>query len=113
MAALAFCAVASAKTIRGNDRDNLLEGTSSKDKNIAKGGDDRIFGGDGADKVSAGTGDDPVNGEDGNDTVKGSDGDDVIIAAGDGSPDEVQCGQGRDRAVVDAGDQTLDCEQVE
>ena len=61
--ALGFAALAMAKTIRGNDRDNLLEGTSKKDRIYGKGGEDRIFAGDGADRVNAGTGEDLVNGE--------------------------------------------------
>jgi Ca2+-binding RTX toxin-like protein len=64
---------------------------------------------------------DQLHGSPGNDVLKGNAGRDSIIIAGfgadlvharDGEPDWIDCGPGRDRAVVDRGDRVRGCEHV-
>lgn len=77
-------------------------------------GADRLWGGGGADRVRGGPGNDSIVGGSGRDRLSGGSGDDVIDAR-DGFPDRVDCGPGRDRAIVDAFDRVRPgtCEVVE
>ena len=84
-------------------------------------GGDRIVGGNGPDVVWAGPGADTVFGRAGNDAIlAGTDRDRVFAGAGndliwaaDGWRDQVECGPGRDRVVVDRWDVIAgDCERV-
>lgn len=74
-------------------------------------GDDLIRGHAGFDDMSGGGGGDRLIPGDGRDRVLGGGGADVIKAAG-GRSDNVQCGAGRDKAVVDRSDDTRGCERV-
>jgi hypothetical protein len=84
-------------------------------------GDDRLRGGDQADRLDGGSGDDSLSGEGGNDVLDGGAGADLLFAgdgsdvvrAADGTRDKVNCGPGRDRAVVDRKDDVArTCERV-
>ena len=138
--ALVAPSVALADNIVGDDGANDLRGTSGKDRIVGKGGNDflsglagkdliqggpgndilsggshadRLYGGDGRDRLNGGSGDDLLVGGPGADILMGGSGNDVIEAAGDGSRDTVNCGEGNaDRAVVDPGDTVVWCETV-
>ena len=94
--------VALAKTINGNDRDNVLFGTERADTIRGFGGEDVIFGRDGGDTLIGGRGQDEVFGGNGNDGIK----------AVDGSEDLIFCGLGRDRVRANPGDDLFNCERV-
>jgi hypothetical protein len=104
----------------------------------AMGGDDRIVGQDASEDIDGGAGNDYLEGGKGHDTLTGGPGRDVIfgdetdtscnssfpescvrygndvIQARDGEVDQITCGPGTDRAVVDAIDVVApDCETVE
>jgi hypothetical protein len=99
--------------IIGNPGNNDLEGTAGSDFIWGRRGDDRLRGragidcldgGLGADRVLAGPGDD--------ERIRGGGGSDRIRSH-DGAAELVNCGRGRqDVAVVDASDQTENCETV-
>jgi len=97
-----FAGVALAKTINGNDRDNVLFGTERADTIRGSGGEDVIFGLDGGDTLIGGRGRDEVFGGNGNDEIK----------AVDRSEDLVFCGPGRDRVRANRGDDLFSCEKV-
>jgi Ca2+-binding RTX toxin-like protein len=102
---------------------------------IGNGGDDSLYGNDYDDTVDGGAGNDHVEGGMGNDTVTGGPGQDVIygdatassctwyscqipfgndvVNARDGEVDNIDCGIGTDRAVVDTIDIVANCETVD
>jgi Ca2+-binding RTX toxin-like protein len=110
-------------------------GNSGPSNLIGRGGDDELVGHDFNDNVDGGAGNDHVEGGLGNDTVAGGPGQDTIygdatasrctyysckipfgndvIAARDGEADNIDCGIGQDRAIVDAVDVVTNCETVE
>jgi RTX calcium-binding nonapeptide repeat (4 copies) len=94
--------VALAKTINGNDRDNVLFGTERADTIRGFGGEDVIFGLDGGDTLIGERGQDEVFGGNGNDEIK----------AVDRSEDLIFCGPGRDRVRANPGDDLFGCERV-
>lgn len=104
----------------------------------ALGGNDRVVGQDGSEDIDGGPGDDYLEGGKGHDTLTGGPGKDIIfgdetdtscnasfpescvrfgndvIQARDGEVDQISCGPGTDRAVVDAIDVVAaDCEVVD
>jgi Ca2+-binding RTX toxin-like protein len=97
-----FAGVVLAKTINGNDRDNVLFGTERADTIRGFGGEDVIFGLDGGDTLVGGRGKDEVFGGNGNDEIK----------AVDRSEDLIFCGLGRDRVRANRGDDLFNCERV-
>ena len=110
-------------------------GNSGPSTLIGRGGDDELVGHDFDDTVDGGAGNDHVEGGLGNDTVTGGPGRDTIygdatasrctyysckipfgndvINARDGEADNVDCGIGQDKAIVDAIDVVTNCETVE
>jgi Ca2+-binding RTX toxin-like protein len=110
-------------------------GNSGPSTLVGRGGDDELVGNDFDDSVDGGAGNDHVEGGLGNDTVTGGPGRDTIygdatasrctyysckipfgndvINARDGEADNVDCGIGQDKAVVDAVDTVANCETVE
>jgi hypothetical protein len=87
-----------------------LRGRSGKDRLLGGGGDDVLIGGKGRDTLNPGKGQDGVNMIDG--VEQAAPGRDVIRAR-DGAPDEISCGEGNDRALVDeVEDGVYDCEEV-
>jgi hypothetical protein len=97
-----FGGVALAKTINGNDRDNVLFGTKRADTIRGFGGEDVIFGLDGGDTLIGGRAKDNVFGGNGNDEIK----------AVDRSEDLIFCGLGRDKVRANPGDDLFSCERV-
>jgi hypothetical protein len=89
--------------LAGGGHDDVIYGLGGNDTLLGGAGDDRIFGGPGNDVITGGSGADHLYGGPGSDT----------IYAADGERDVVDCGPGRDRAVVDLGvDKVIGCEVV-
>jgi Ca2+-binding RTX toxin-like protein len=64
--------------IEGNTADNLLQGRLGADQLIGAGGDDQLFGGFGGDVLVGGAGDDSLSGGAGNDAFEGGAGADLL-----------------------------------
>jgi Ca2+-binding RTX toxin-like protein len=76
-------------------------------------GRDIAWGGRGRDTLEGGGGGDLLHAGRGPDVLEGSNGRDILRAVeDDGQPDVLDCGPGRDRAVLRAGDVAVDCERV-
>lgn len=114
---LASAALGATRTgTKGADR---LVGTKGGDVLDGRRGADLLVGGDGNDRLIGGRGRDVLRGGPGRDEFNmnagvelPSPGADRIVAR-DGGPDEINCGSGRDVAIVDAEeDGVYDCEQV-
>jgi hemolysin type calcium-binding protein len=114
---------------QGTEAGESLAGTPRADCIDAGGGEDRVDGKGGDDRVSGGPGIDAVIGGGGRDVILGGSGDDVLAdgigrnqyAAGPGDDivfarqsigERVDCGPGRDAAVVDHKDTVIGCESV-
>ena len=94
-----------ARTINGDDGDNILRGTDRGDVIRGFGGDDVIRGGGGPDVLIGGLGDDKLLGGRGRDTIDAVDG---------SGGDFVVCGGGFDKVRADVGDiVSTDCEDVQ
>ena len=78
---------------RGTKAPDVVVGSRTSDQIAGGAGRDRICGRGGRDRLSGGTGPD-------------------LISSADSSRDSVDCGPGRDRAVVDARDRVRRCERV-
>src|SRR3954451_21946236 len=100
-----------AERIVGTNGDDELDGAGGNDHLIGKGGRDVLIGGRGDDKLTGDGGRDSFNmTSDGQ--VLSAPGRDRIYAR-DGHPDSINCGAGRDLAVIDAvEDGVYDCEVV-
>jgi hypothetical protein len=101
---------AHADHLTGTKGDDLLKGLKGKDV---------LRGGDGRDILIGGRGSDALYGDGGHDSFNMREGVEVAakgrdrIYARDGHPDEINCGAGRDLAVVDqVEDGVYDCEVV-
>jgi Ca2+-binding RTX toxin-like protein len=91
-------------TVVGTPRADLLRGTPAADKVLGAAGADRLFGYAGDDLLVGGPGRDRMYGGTGNDR----------LLARDGTRDYVDCGPGRDVAVVDLIDAVAgNCEVVQ
>jgi hypothetical protein len=97
--------------IVGTSRADYLAGGGFDDVILGMGGNDTIPGGAGDDRLDGGAGNDVITGGSGADRLRGGPGSDTIYAA-DGERDVVDCGAGRDRAVVDPFDTVVNCEVV-
>ena len=126
--ALGAGAVVAAKTITGTKKGEVLKGTKRADRISGRGGDDLIKGKGGRDRLSGNGGNDTLQGGKGKDRMaggagsnqlnmvdgveQGSPGNDVIRAR-NGQPDEIDCGAGNDRVIVDrVEDGVFNCETV-
>jgi Ca2+-binding RTX toxin-like protein len=124
--------------IVGTNRADRLDGHAGDDSIRGRGGGDVLRGGRGDDSVDGGIGNDRVRGQRGDDTLIGGSGNDTefggrghdriniagngaetggggndVIHARDGTADEISCGRGRDKAIVDrAEDGVFDCETI-
>ncbi len=116
--------------VEGTSGKDRLEGTSFSDRIRGRAGNDRIrgegagdclFGARGNDHINGNAGDDQLRGASGRDVLRGGKGGDLITAgarrdrvkAVDGRVDTIQCGAGRDLAIVDPFDGVAqDCERV-
>jgi Ca2+-binding RTX toxin-like protein len=103
---------AAADTLTGDAAHNTLDGGPGADGIEGRGGDDVLLGGDGQDFLF---------GDPGRDTLDGGADNDQLVAAGDGETDDVACGKGSDRALLDLVDepvgnallaQPVDCETI-
>jgi Ca2+-binding RTX toxin-like protein len=122
---------------RGTPGPDRLTGTAGADRLIGRGGKDRLSGRGGADLLKGGKGRDRLKGGKGQDrllsgpgggTMAGGPGSDEFneidgelvggagkdrIRARDGTEDAINCGPGKDVAVVDASeDGVFDCETI-
>ena len=96
--------------LRGNGGNDTLLGGKGKDRLKGGRGEDRLFGGKGKDRMIGGPGSNQLNMVDG--VEQGSPGNDVIKAR-NGQPDEIDCGAGDDRVIVDnVEDGVFNCETV-
>jgi dipeptidyl aminopeptidase/acylaminoacyl peptidase len=106
--------------LTGTDAGDLIRGLAGDDRLNGGAGRDCLFGGAGRDRLSGGAGNDRLNGFRGADTLTGGSGRDRLkagtgndtVRAGDGEADKVDCGAGRDSAVVDELDRVDHCERV-
>jgi Ca2+-binding RTX toxin-like protein len=117
-----------ADRIYGGRGDDLIRGKRGRDKLFGNRGDDTLEGGKGKDKLRAGKGDDVLSGGRGNDRLRGGRGPDEfnmrdgvqqgspgndVINARNGQLDEIDCGAGVDKVIVDAAENgVFDCEKV-
>lgn len=118
-----------ADLLLGDDRSERISGRAGDDRIRAKGGDDCVSGGPGDDRIGGGRGDDRLRGGRGSDLIHGRSGDDRIsggrgrdrifggggddrIDSRDGRRDVINCGRGRDLAIVDPQDVVRGCERV-
>jgi Ca2+-binding RTX toxin-like protein len=120
-------------SVSGVGGSDLVDGGPGNDDVLGYGGNDRVFGGSGDDSVSGDgqgqpPGDDLIDTGDGNDhvyelqksdyetkdTIRTGSGRDVVEADDGGGGDRINCGPGRDRAVIDPkGDKAgKSCEKV-
>jgi Ca2+-binding RTX toxin-like protein len=94
----------------GNQGDDTLVGSHSPDHVLGGPGDDQLWGdatdgkGNGLDRLWGGAGLDTLYGGRGND--------ELISITADGVADVLDCGPGRDRAIVRTGDTVAGCERV-
>jgi Ca2+-binding RTX toxin-like protein len=112
-AALAVDRTGSAQSERivGTNGDDQLDGAGGDDNLIGKGGRDVLIGGGGEDRLTGDGGRDSFNMTKDGQTLSAP-GRDRIYAR-DGHPDSINCGAGRDLAVVDTVEDGLyDCEVV-
>ena len=93
---------AKANVLNGTSKNNVLRGLGGNDRLYGRGGNDTLYGGAGNDLLDGGLGLDRLFGGTGNDTIR----------ARDGRRDVVDCGPGRDTAVVDRRDAVRGCETV-
>jgi hypothetical protein len=109
------------QTVDGQGGDDTIETGGGKDTVNGGPGNDDLTGGRGDDTLDGGDGDDKVDGWDGSDSVTGGAGRDILLGDGgtlysggndtlfarDGEADSLDCGGGADRAVIDAGGDTV------
>jgi hypothetical protein len=100
------------RRIIGTAKADYLPGGGFDDVILGRGGNDTLVGGAGADRMDGGAGNDVLTGGAGGDVLVGGLGSDTVYAA-DGERDIVDCGAGRDRAVVDSVDTVKNCEVVQ
>ncbi len=98
--------------LTGGRFDDRLDGGGGRDTIRGGAGDDELAAGAGGAVVSGGAGEDRLQGGSGPDVLDGGRGTDLLsgvngndlLRARDGTPDEVYCGRGHDRASVDGVD---------
>jgi len=101
-AAHTFSGTARADRLTGSSANDVLYGLGGADVLLGRKGNDVLYGGRGNDVLDGGPGADRLFGGPGNDTLR----------ARDGRRDLVDCGPGRDTAVVDRIDRVSGCELV-
>jgi Ca2+-binding RTX toxin-like protein len=102
------------------DLHNLLDGGPGADFLHGGHGDDELLGGPDNDGILAFSGEDSVEGEDGNDEMDDGPGKSEIdggadkdkVTSTEGGGDKIDCGPGRDRAVVHKKDKVKSCEKL-
>jgi RTX calcium-binding nonapeptide repeat (4 copies) len=109
-----------ANALLGGRFDDQLTGTRAGDRILGRAGRDALRGLGGADCLSGQAGDDVLDGGGGNDRLTGGPGVNRyaagrgrdVVNARNGRRERVDCGPGRDRAVVDRRDVVRRCERV-
>ena len=96
---------ATACTVRGTEKAEVLRGTAGADVICALGGNDVIYAGGGNDRIDGGPGNDKVYGGDGNDSLQGALGNDQLF--GGTGTDSVLGGDGTDVLLGDSGNDAL------
>jgi Ca2+-binding RTX toxin-like protein len=99
------------RRIVGTANADYLPGGGGDDVILGRGGNDTLMGGAGNDTLDGGPGNDVIDGGPGLDKIYGGPGSDTILAA-DGQKDVIDCGEGNDKAIVDAIDVVKNCESV-
>ena len=89
-------------TVRGLSGSDCLAGGAESDKLLGGEGDDRLVGGTDSDRLVGGSGKNTYSGGDGSDRIN----------AVNGNRERVDCGPGRDVAIVDRADRVKHCERV-
>ncbi|HEX2232021.1 MAG TPA: DUF4394 domain-containing protein [Thermoleophilaceae bacterium] len=111
---------AGADRLRGGTGNDVVSAGDGNDSAAGEAGRDRVLGGNGNDRLGGGSGNDSLSGGAGNDRLTGGSGRNRL-AGGRGNDtlqarnrrvETVNCGPGRDRAVVDRRDRTRGCERV-
>lgn len=97
--------------IIGSRTADYLPGGGGNDVIEGRGGNDTILGGAGNDLLLGGAGNDVIDGGSGHDRIFGGPGSDTIRAADD-QKDTIDCGPGRDHAIVDRIDVVKNCESI-
>ena len=100
-------------TIDGAGGSDCIDAGDGNDRARGSDGDDKIGGGEGRDRLLGNGGKDRIIAGDGRDKVKGGNGNDTIRSDSDGTRDKINCGKGKDTAVVDRKDKVKGCEEVE
>ena len=100
-----------ADKLAGTDAGDLLRGRGGRDRLNGRGGDDCLRGGRDRDRLRGGAGGDLLAGGRGPDRIKGGGGADLVRAAR-GRADRIDCGPGKDRALIGRGDRTKRCEKI-
>jgi Ca2+-binding RTX toxin-like protein len=98
-------------TLYGGRGQDILDGGRGNDRLFAGPGNDRLSGGPGNDRLFGGPGNDRINPGPGRDFVSAGAGNDRIFSV-DGQRDTIDCGPGRDVAIVDSVDRVHNCETV-
>ncbi len=93
---------AGANVLTGDGGANILRGRGGHDRLYGRGGNDTLYGDAGNDLLDGGAGLDRFFGGTGRDTIR----------ARDGRRERIDCGPGRDTAIVDKGDVVRGCETV-
>ncbi len=95
----------------GNAGIDRLEGDTGPDRLLGGPDDDTVWGGEGLDRLWGGWGLDILSGDGGSSPADA--GADVILSIeNDGVADQIDCGPGRDRAVIRPTDSVTGCERV-
>jgi hypothetical protein len=102
--------LAGADRLAGAAGDDELRGSKGNDSLRGGGASDVLVGGKGKDRLDPGKGQDQVNMREGEELpAPGPD----VIRARDGQMDQISCGDGADKAIVDAEEEgVFDCERL-
>jgi hypothetical protein len=97
--------------LRGLGGNDVLRGGGGNDCLFGNSGNDAVYGGAGNDELHGNSGADRLYGSAGRDHLEGGAGNDRLSTR-DGVRESVECGGGRDIAIVDRGDRVSGCERV-
>lgn len=110
--ALVLAVPSVAKILKGTRGDDTLVGGNRGDQLLGKRGDDVLRGRKGSDLLIGNSGNDVIKGGKGFDEIRAGKGNDRILAR-DSKRDQIDCGAGLDKAVVDRNeDGIFNCERV-
>ena len=98
-------------TLNGDAGTDVVKGAAGHDTISGGAGADTLTGDGGSDRLSGGAGTDTLTGGTGVDRLSGGAGRDLIRAR-NGGRDRVDCGPGRDTAILDSRDMAVRCEVV-